>query len=186
MATPNLTPNSGITSQETIRLIARGQSDSEREGVRFLATPNIDVNSQATYSEIADIRQAASILIYVGSPGRVIGLNGRLISRTVEEADLNFIYLNRLRAWRMPVRDRDSTPEILRLWGYNKIFRGIPVVIQSLSETWSDEYDTITASNGAHIPIILPITLSLKEAQNKDELKNFKYEDFKNGTLEKW
>lgn len=174
---------------------ASGPLSTELYGVRFYVTPDVTESGSASYIEISDVRQPASYLIYMGSPSRGWEISAKLISRTVEEADRTFRYMNTMRSWRMPETiggggvgsGRDtSAPTILNLYGYGQTFKGIPVVMTNLRLEWSQEVDTIKSSNGSDIPIIMSVGISIKEAHQSADMQNFNISSFRAGTLGNW
>lgn len=168
------------------------QSDSSSR-VTFKVQPEISESKNVNYIEVSEIRQAASILIFIGSPGRQFNLNVKLVSRTVAEADKNFEYLHRMKSWAMPKKGEtgpsgdSETPPVLRIVGYNNNFKDIRVVLRSITVEYPVECDYINASNGdTPMPIIMPIALSFQETRSADELRAFDFDKYKQGKLDIW
>jgi hypothetical protein len=163
--------------------------------VIFNATPDMSEAGTVILVDIGDIRAAASIVFYMGSPSRAFSINAKFISRTAQEATANNTYLNTLKAWRMPVLGKGeglggAEPETLRLFAYGNVIRGIPVMIQSLNVEYSSEIDYINTKdiNGVAIwvPIIQNVSIVLKEVRSSDDLGSFIYADYKKGNLTQW
>jgi hypothetical protein len=159
--------------------------------VKFHATPQIQESANSNWSEISDNRAPASILTYMGSPSRTFSINAKFISRTKKEADRTFRYVNLLRSWRMPFIEGGrnlyvAEPEVLHLFGYGNTFRGIPVVLQSLNIELNDEVDYIKATNNTDIPIIWPVSMTLKEIHTIADFANFDIISFSQGNLPWW
>lgn len=177
------------------------QEDSQIEGsasaqgaptgvVVFFVQPNVTESGSASYVEIGDIRQAASLLIYMGSPSRTFSIDATFISRSETEAIRTLNYVNILRSWRMPEKnDSGSTnvksPSRLFLWGLNSQFKGVPVRMTDLSIPLNEETDYIITPKGA-VPISWNISITLKEARSIQELQNFTIEKFRQGVLDGW
>lgn len=162
--------------------------------VIFEATPDMSESGRTQLIDIGDIRAAASIVIYMGSPSRAFNLNAKFISRTKNEAAKNNNYINILKAWRMPVIKRGekwgAEPETLRLFAYGNIIRGIPVMVESLTVEYSSESDYIETTDANNktiwVPIIQNVTIGLKEVRSMDDLGSFDYKDYKTGNLDQW
>jgi len=190
--------------------ISPGTSDTEtvdndiyeKRMVTFHSTPDVSEQGTVNYIDISDIRAAGSHSVYLGSPARVFNINHKFISRTRIEAENTWRAMNTLRGWRMPKHGNQAqsggginverigadtnAPSVLWMFGYGKTFRGIPVVITSLSFDWNSESDYIKCNNGSDIPIILPITISLKEMRTYLDMNSFNYDQFRRGELMWW
>lgn len=190
---PNQT-SSGTSDAETV-----DNDIYEKRMVTFHSTPDVSEQGTVTYIDISDIRAAGSHSVFLGSPARVFNISHKFISRTRIEAENTWRAMNTLRGWRMPKRgqaaavgDVETTggdtnaPSVLNMFGYGNTFRGIPVVITSLSFDWNSESDYIKCNNGSDIPIILPVTLSLKEMRTYKDMNEFNYEQFRRGELLWW
>lgn len=186
--------SSGTSDTETV-----DNDIYEKRMVTFHSTPDVSEQGTVTYIDISDIRAAGSHSVFLGSPARVFNISHKFISRTRIEAENTWRAMNTLRGWRMPkigqaagVGDVETTggdtnaPSVLNMFGYGNTFRGIPVVITSLSFDWNSESDYIKCNNGSDIPIILPVTLSLKEMRTYKDMNDFNYEQFRRGELLWW
>jgi hypothetical protein len=189
-----------LGGQEEIRLIQRGGT-SQQFGVRFFVTPEISEARTINYQEISEIRQPGGILIYIGTQLRTYQINARMVSRSQEEADLAYIYTQRLKAWTTPNKDAGgpvaegaggaTAPEILKLYGYGGAsggqLRGVPVVITSLNIDFPNNVSYLKTTNGkADVPIVQNISISLKEARSVDDLEKFNIYSFRSGELLNW
>ena len=56
----------------------------------------------------------------------------------------------------------------------------------NLSIDWNSESDYIKCLNKSDVPIILPVSISLKEVRTIEELKSFNLKEFKEGDLIWW
>ena len=213
MPTSNYDPTpyspSGTPTLETIHVTARAVHSSAMvkiaEGafnngpsVTFAVTPEISEQGSTSYVEVSEIRQAASILVYLGSPSRTFSINAKLVSRSQEEAKKNFGYLHLMKSWRMPVKgsvyhgargghlDADAPP-VLYIYGYGENFKGIQVVMKSINIDWTPDVDYISTGDGdTKMPIILSVSMSFQEIRSGLELELFTLEDYKAGQLETW
>lgn len=171
----------------------RGLQDMTLEQVQFELSPEISESKQANYAQIDEIRQAASILIYSGSPSRNWSVSAKFLSRTVDEATTTWKNIQLLKAWHNPdtnyYNGYDSgTPYILRMYGYGETWQGIPVVLKSLTVEYPTDVDYIPNINGTNVPVIQSVNFSLTEARTPAELTrgDFDLEKFKLGVLKHW
>ena len=177
-----------------------GQNNTGMEQVEFNLSPEISESKLVIYAEINDIRQAASILIYGGSPSRKWNITAKFLSRTPEEANSTWKSIQLLRSWTNPDTNYKygidtATPHVLRLYGYGRTWQGIPVVITSLSTDYPTDMDYIPAATtvdgvtyeyGTLVPVIQTVTIQLTEARTPIELEKFNLEKFKLGVLPEW
>lgn len=167
--------------------------------VSFKVTPEISESKSVSYIEISEIRQAASILIFNGSPGRQFNVNVKLVSRTPKEADDNFRDLNIMKMWSVPTKGgtrynssfgdqiEEDSPTLLYLYGYGNNFKGIQMVMKSINIEYQSEVDYILSpTHNARMPIIMPVSMTFQEIRSGDELSNFNIEKYKRGELEFW
>jgi hypothetical protein len=169
-------------------------SNAGQEEIVFDISPTVDEAKNALYSEIGDIRTAASILIYIGSPSRKWSINAQFVSRTKEEATKTWSSVQLLRSWLNPDPNYkygfdSATPHVLKLYGYGRTWRGIPVVLTSLNVSYPNDIDYVpTSVDNTKVPIVQTVTLNLTEARTVDDLINNKFnlELFKIGQLPNW
>jgi hypothetical protein len=170
-----------------------GSVNTGADEVKFYLTPEIGESKQAVYAEISDIRQAASILIYMGSPSRGWSVNARFLSRTAEEANTTWKYVQLLKSWLNPDTnyqygiDASGTPHVLKMYGYGRTWQGIPVVMKSLNVEYPSDIDMIPTAYGTNVPVIMNVQFQLTEARiPKELLEDFTLEKYKLGVLEGW
>lgn len=169
------------------------RDDALTDTIEFDLSPDISESKQVIYAEIGDIRQAASILIYGGSPSRKWSVQAKFLSRTEEEADATWKNVQLLRAWSNPDAnykygaDTFGTPHVLRLHGYGRTWKGIPVVLTGVNVEYPSDIDYIPTTYGTGVPVIQAVSFQLTEARTPDDLlKNFDMEKFKRGILPEW
>lgn len=159
--------------------------------VIFEVQPTITESASANYAPVDDIRQAASMLIYMGSPSREFTINGRFVSRTKREADRNWKQVQILKSWRMPEASGDGaynmkSPSRLTLTGFASWFNQVKVRMTSCNIEYPEDVDYIRSNDGYDVPIIWPVTVTLKEARSPTDLKRFDIKDFRKGQLNEW
>jgi len=159
--------------------------------VEFDIQPTLSESGSVSYFEIGDIRQAANMLIYMGTPSREFSINGRFVSRSKSEARKSWKSVQLLRSWRMPEQSGGGlnalkTPSRLTLRGFGNWFNSIKVRITSLTIEEPEDVDYIRTDNGHDVPIIWPVSVSLKEARSINELRQFDIDKFRRGELGGW
>lgn len=183
-----------------IALIGRAEEEvrgkSARKGenagiVIFDVQPIISESGTANYAPVDDIRQAASMLIYMGSPSREFTINAKFVSRTKKEATINRKQAQILRSWRMPEASGNSSwnkkaPSRLTLTGFAGWFNEIKVRMISCNLEYPDDVDYVRTTDGYDVPIVWPISITLREARSPDDLKGFNITDFRKGKLSTW
>lgn len=160
--------------------------------VVFDVQPIVSESGSATYAPIDDIRQAASMLIYMGSPSRDFTINAKFVSRTTEEANKNRKHVQTLRSWRMPEATGGgynmTTPSRLTLIGLGGWFNQVSVRMTNITIETPDDVDYIETDgpDRYRVPIVWPVSISLKEARSPTELQLFNIEQFRKGELLEW
>lgn len=180
---------------------SNGQANTGVEQVEFNLSPEISESKQVIYAEIGDIRQAASILVYSGSPSRKWSVNAKFLSRTSAEADATWRSIQLIKSWTNPDSNYkygidSATPHILKLYGYGRTWQGIPVVLTGLNIDYPTDIDYIPAAAavggqtyeyGTLVPVIQSVSFQLTEARTPDDLLvRFNLEKFKLGVLDEW
>lgn len=166
--------------------------------VPFDVQPVVSESGSALYTEVSDIRQAGSIMIYMGSPGREFSINAVFVSRSQKDAEINRKHVQLLRSWRLPEKVSGDfavrSPSRLRLTGFGKwlgsttsITKGIPVRMTSLNIDMPDDTDYImTKGTNFFVPIIWKVNMTLKETRSVNELKEFDIINFRTGNFSGW
>ena len=77
--------------------------------VVFNVTPRFSESREVEYTSLTPIHLPGGIQVYKNTRARSFSLTAHLISRTMEEATVNMIYLQTLRGWTMPYFGASST-----------------------------------------------------------------------------
>lgn len=187
-----------------------GRVNTGIESITFELSPDISESKQVIYAEIGDVREAASMMVYGGSPSRKWSINAKFLSRSPEEADQTWRYVQLLRSWTLPDKnykyglDR-SIPRVVRLHGYGRTWQGIPVVLTGLNIDYPSDVDYIPATgnvtaspteenvdttpyeHSSLVPVIQSVSFQLTEIRTPKELfKDYNLEKFKLGVLPNW
>lgn len=157
--------------------------------------PTISETLSATYDEVTLPHHPGGIVKYLRTSTRTWGVNNvTLISRNSTEATANQKLLNLLRSWTMPFygygtektnpNELGAPPEVLKFTAYgDKNIGPVNVVLESLSFEWPNDCDYLHTSDGQPFPVLLHLTLSLKEAWSPKEVSGFDLMAFKNGDM---
>lgn len=148
-----------------------GRFTDADDTVVFDVSPTVTETRNVNYRDEA-IPGPNGIVVYATTANRQFTISARFVSRTIDEALLNFKYVNLLRSWLVPQspNGRSGRPPTVRLNGYKKNFFNIPVVLSSLSINFPEDVDYIETTD-ATVPIIQTVDISLIEAHGLDELR---------------
>ena len=189
---------------EERRVILVDNRDPTNIYVEFLVMPQVSERRNVTYSEFQPLHHPGHIMKYRDSSSRSWGVNAKLVSRSISEADQNVKYLNNIRSWSVapygngtrlnkdfPI-DRGAIggpPSTLTFSGIGEsIIPTVPVVLTSYSWTYPNDVDYIETSDKydrQQFPVILDISLELTESYSPNQYSNFSLGDFRNGDLTK-
>jgi len=186
--------------------IASGAGGPKRQGVElkslvsgdvvyFKVMPTISEERGAMYDEVTPAHHPGSMMKYnhTASRGWSIG-SIKLISRTIEEATESQRIVNILRSWLMPyygygteAENRNmlgAPPDILVLNAYgDRNIGNISVVLTQLNIDWPNDVDYLHTSDGQAFPVIMNISISLKEAWSPREFSGFSLGAYKKGDM---
>ena len=166
----------------------------------FTVMPIVDENRSASYDSLTPTQHPGSIQVYKTTSSRTFNINGKFISRSIDEANRTLKYLNTIRAWVMPYYGSGTAesypnkiglpPEILRFNAYgDKNLKDIPVVLTNYSWTYPEDVDYVQAIDSDNksypVPRIIEISLSIMECYAPNELSKFDLMAYKNGDLNK-
>ena len=170
------------------------------DSVTFDAMPTIDESRSATYRGFTPIQHPGEILKYEGTQSRSFNVTVKLISRTVAEADANLKKINLIRSWVMPfygqgTADNPTTsaylgapPPVLTLKAYGPRMIGpVKCVMENYQWNWPNDVDWIHTSGQSGdvvpFPVILQITISMKETWSPSEFSKFDLMKYRYGDL---
>ena len=170
-------PTAPSINPSAIRLIA-ATSFSNGMGddiVVFDATPTFTENRSVVYSQLSPIHLPGEYQVYRNTKSRTFSIGAKFISTTPEQAELNMIYLQRLRAWCMPYFGKldgisqvvpqpqggsgllGAPPDVLYLWAYAPYDNGIRAA--------STYVDGFGLANINKVPVVLT-SLNIEYPQN--------------------
>ncbi len=101
----------GIDQNYKVRLISVASlaGIGSYDQVIFNVTPRFSESREVEYTSLTPIHLPGGIQVYKNTRARTFSLTAHLISRTMEEATLNMLYLQTLRGWTMPYFGASST-----------------------------------------------------------------------------
>lgn len=160
----------------------------------FTAMPTISESHAATYESFQPLHHPGEILKYKGTNARSWKVDAKLISRTVDEADANLQIINIIRSWVMPFYGNGTNdnlsaylgapPVILTLTAYgDKMIGPAKCVLDSHSWTWPNDVDWIQTSDNTPFPVIISVSLDLKESWSPAEYSSFDLLAYRRGDL---
>jgi hypothetical protein len=182
---------SGGISKLGVKLVSKVTGDL----IFFDVMPSIAENRSVSYDEIIIAHHPGTIVKYNHTAARGWSIsNIKLVSRTIAEADANQKTLNLLRSWMMPYYGygtelSDPTklgapPEVLTFSAYGEQNIGeILVVVESANWDWANDIDYIHTSNNEPFPVLMTISITLKEAWSPRQYSGFSLQDYKAGNL---
>jgi hypothetical protein len=157
--------------------------------------PTISEARSATYDAFSPLHHPGEILKYKNTSARTWTINARLITRTVEEATLNRKIINTLRSWVMPFFGEGTNqsnvkqylgapPPILTLAAYGERMIGpVKCVLENYSWEWPNDCDYLPTDEGIPFPVIINLSLSLKESWSPAEYSGFNIVEYRIGNL---
>lgn len=178
---------------------ARGDSNdggpAAPDEVIFEAQPTLKEDRSASYdTQMTPVHHPGDIYKYKGTSARSWGLDAKLISRTTEEASTNVAYLNLIRSWVMPFHGEGTSksynaelgapPPIITMSAYGPLIVGpVPCIVESYSINWPNNIDYVTDNKGNMIPVIIDVSMSLKESYSPAEYSGFDLKHYRRGEL---
>jgi hypothetical protein len=201
---PNTLPTSSSDRTQALKVTISQQpvlngdpaAEATNNQVIFNVMPTISETRDANYKSFTPIQHPGEILKYDGSTSRTWGITARLISRNVAEADLNLAYINLMRSWTMPFYGNGTAgdsitqqylgapPPVLTLAAYGSQMIGpVECVCTNYNWTWPNDVDYIHTSGHVPFPVIIDVTLALKESYSPAEYSEFDLIQYRNGNL---
>jgi hypothetical protein len=171
------------------------KSITSGEIVYFNVTPTISEERGAMYDDVTPAHHPGSMLKYNHTAARGWSIGSiKLISRNISEATENQRVLNVLRSWLMPyygygteAENRNmlgAPPDLLELNAYgSKNIGNISVVLTQLNIDWPNDVDYLHTSDGQAFPVIMNVSISLKEAWSPREYSGFSLSAYKKGDM---
>lgn len=188
----------GADRTEDFKVTISAEPTGDR--IIFNVMPTISEDRSASYKAFAPIHHPGEIMKYESTSSRSWRLEAKLISRTSEEASQNVKDLNIIRSWLMPFYGEGTAnrgvssflgapPCILTLTGYGAQNIGpVKTVLENYSTNWPNDIDyiqTLPDSKGVSIPfpVILTVSLSLKETWSPAEYSGFDILEYRAGNM---
>lgn len=172
-----------------------GNGPNAPDRVIFEAQPTLKEDRSASYdTQMTPVHHPGDIYKYKGTSARSWGLDAKLISRTTEEASKNVAYLNLIRSWVMPFHGEGTSksynaelgapPPIITMSAYGPLIVGpVPCIVESYSINWPNNIDYVTDNKGNMIPVIIDVSMSLKESYSPAEYSGFDLKHYRRGEL---
>lgn len=158
--------------------------------------PTISESRSASYKSFSPLHHPGEILKFENTSARQWSITGKLISRTVEEASLNLQIINTIRSWVMPFFGEGTfanmmtkpylgaPPPIITLSAYGtKTIGPVKCVLESYSWDWPNDVDYLPTNEREPFPVIVNISLQLKEAWSPAEYSGFDISSYRQGIL---
>lgn len=170
-----------------------------RTTVVFDVMPTIDESRSVQYEPFTPLHHPGEILKYKNTGGRAWSITAKLVSRNVEEASKNYAMIQAIRSWAMPYYGAGTQkthpdilgapPPILTLQAYGKNMIGpVKCVMDNYSWQWPNDVDFLPAVDFATgenrpFPVILNVSISLKESWSPAEFSGFSINDYQLGDM---
>lgn len=166
--------------------------------VVFTVMPTIAESRSASYKSFTPLQHPGEILKYDTTQSRSWSISARLVARTIEEATDNLNIINTIRSWVMPFygvgtamsesskRFLGAPPPILTLSAYGRQMIGpVKCVLESYSWDFPNDVDYLPTNtvDKAPFPVLLSVSLTLKESWSPVEYSGFSIVDYRNGDM---
>jgi hypothetical protein len=179
------------TAQLKVKLSASNALGTQEDTIVLTVMPTIQEGQSAEYVEFNPVHHPGSILKYRKTSGRSWTVSGKLISRTREEAEQNLRYLNIIRSWVMPqygsrtvTATLGAPPPIITLEAFGPRMIGpVKCVLENFGWTFPNDVDYIPTFANEPFPVILDISLNLKESWAPSEFSSFNLAAYRQGNL---
>lgn len=144
--------------------------------VVFEASAPLAESRTANYEGYNVVHLPTALISYKNTSSRTWQIQGKLVSRTPDEATANVYYLDLIRSWVLPdFGDTGATPPILTLYGYrNTNIDGRKVVLKQYDWSFGDEVDYIY-TGGQPMPVIGLLNISVEEVYSAAEVTGKKW-----------
>jgi hypothetical protein len=162
--------------------------------VIFDVMPQITEQRSASYDSAQILHHPGEILKFKSTSARTWQISATLISRTPAEASGNLVYVNLMRSWLMPFYGvgteqtlgnyLGAPPPILILSGYgDKMIGETKCVLESYNWSWDNDIDYIPTLDLTPFPVIVKISLTLKESFSPAEYSSFDLMAYREGNV---
>lgn len=157
--------------------------------------PTIAETRNASYDPFAPLHHPGELLKYRSTSARTWTINARLISRTIEEATHNRMVINTIRSWVMPFFGEGTSqssagkylgapPPILTLSAYgDRMIGPAKCVLEGYNWDWPNDCDYLPTEQGIPFPVIMNVSLNLKESWSPAEYSGFNIVEYRIGNL---
>jgi hypothetical protein len=185
-----------LSTNERKVIITGNPTTGGGDVVIFDAMPQIQEQGSANYESFTPIQHPGEILKYKGSSARSWNITAHFISRTSAEATRNIYMLNLIRSWRMPYYGQGTAtnpatqqflgapPPILTLSAYGDSMVGpVKCVLENYGTDFPNDVDYIPAIDGTPFPVIMNITVTLKESWSPAEYSGFDLQSYRLGDM---
>lgn len=152
---------------EDYKVIITGQGKL----VRFEASVPVSEGRVSNYEGFNIVHLPTSLWAYRNTNGRHFAVTGKLVSRNINEANMNAKYLTTIRGWILSdFGNSGAPPPIVFLTAYNnKNLTKVPCIILSYNWLFPDEVDYIYGGDEP-MPVIGIITIELEEAYSAAQI----------------
>lgn len=191
----NAEGGSSPTAESTNHIVKLVQADDDAFLVEFTIMPEVTEDRTAEYEPLSATQMPGEFQKYKGTKATSWQINGKLVCRTRDEANLNLHYVNTLRAWTMPffghnqASNLGAPPPVLWFSGYRSLVGRVPVVMLSANWVWPSDCDWIPtgerSADGEEIPFptVMNVSIRLVESFAATEFNEFDLENFRNGDM---
>ena len=194
----NLAPtgDDNTTQQLKVTLTQEPAYADVKNQVVLDVMPTISESKSATYQPFNPNQHPGEILKYTGSQSRSWSIEAKLISRDISEADDNLDTVNLIRSWVLPFYGEGTAedsntreylgapPPIITLSAYGPQMIGpVKCVVENYHVTWPNDVDYIPTSSGAPFPVIVTVSISLKESWSPAEYSSFDLLSYRFGSM---
>lgn len=142
----------------------------------FEASSPISESRTANYDGYNIVHLPTDLYSYRNTSGRKFGINGKLVSRTDGEAEVNAYILNCIRRWILPdFGNSGATPPILKLSAYrNNNIKDLNCIIRSYAWDFVDDVDYVWTVKEP-MPVIGVLRMELDEIYSAADITNKKW-----------
>jgi hypothetical protein len=157
-------------------------------GLMFPIQPQITMNGQANYDDVAPIHNNYPFPAYQNSQPGSITIVGEFPVESPEDADYWVAATHFLRsATKMyygNTSNKGAPPPIVKLNGYgNYVMKNIPCVVEQFTTDLPNQVDYIRSTGGNYVPADSTINVVLKPIYSRNKVEQFSLDSFVSGGL---